>query len=280
MCIRDRYQRRVRGPTPPDMSAMLSVIVPTYNETENIRPLCTRLFAAAKEHKIDVELLVMDDESPGSGETKRIVEALAKDKFNIRIHCRTKKEGRGLSSAVLLGFEMATHETVLCMDADLQHRPEQVPDVAEPVLAGQAEYAIGSRHVGGGGLGFEWSLLRRAISKTATLLAWPLTSSTDPMSGFFCTTKTVLKRGQGKLNPIGFKIALEVASRCRCDPIVDVGIIFDERVAGESKLSMKQNFLYIQQLMALYWDRYAALIVIAVIAIVAILYQVTMTVLL
>eukprot|EP00656_Telonema_subtile_P010159 TRINITY_DN14854_c0_g1_i3.p1 TRINITY_DN14854_c0_g1~~TRINITY_DN14854_c0_g1_i3.p1 ORF type:complete len:263 (+),score=75.35 TRINITY_DN14854_c0_g1_i3:95-883(+) len=260
MCIRDSINAEYGESARANMSSELSVVVPTYNETENIRPLCERLFAAAKDKKISIELLVMDDESVGSAETTKIVEALAKEKHNIRIHTRTKSEGRGLSSAVLLGFQMAKHETVLCMDADLQHRPEQVPDVASPVLSGKAEYAIGSRHVGGGGLGFEWSLLRRAISKAATILAWPLTSSTDPMSGFFCTTKTVLKRAEGKLNPIGFKIALEVASRCRCNPIQDVPIIFDERVAGESKLSMKQNFLYVQQLLALYWDRYLSLI--------------------
>merc|ERR1712166_1276662 len=105
----------------------LSVVVPTYNETENIRPLCERLFAAAKEKELTIELLVMDDESIGSAETKAIVEALATEKFNIR----------GLSSAVLLGFQMAKYETVLCMDADLQHRPEQVSDVAAPVLSGK-----------------------------------------------------------------------------------------------------------------------------------------------
>jgi len=174
---------------------------------------------------------------------------------------------------VLLGFQKAKHEVVLCMDADLQHEPESVPNVAGPVLAGKAEFTIGSRHVDGGGLGFDWSVLRRLISFVATLLAKPLTASTDPMSGFFCTTKTVLARGEGRISPIGFKIALEVASRCRCDPVVDVGITFQERVAGESKLTMKQNVQYLQQLVSLYWDRYAAIIVVLVFALLAIFYQ-------
>merc|ERR1711865_84918 len=252
----------------------VSVIVPAYNEVENIRPLCERLFAAAKEKKLDVELWVMDDESPGTAETERIVAALQKEKYPINIHVRRKGEGKGLSSAVLLGFNKAKHEVVLCMDADLQHEPESVPAVAAPVLSGKAEFSVGSRHVDGGGLGFDWSVLRRLISFVATMLARPLSASTDPMSGFFCTTKTVLARGDGRINDIGFKIALEVASRCRCEPIVDVGITFQERVAGESKLSMKQNVLYLQQLVALYWDRYAALIVVLAIAIVAVLYQI------
>jgi dolichol-phosphate mannosyltransferase len=129
----------------------LSVIVPTYNETENIRPLCERLFVACRKKDLNVELLVMDDESPGSEETARIVAELAKEKYSIRMHMRKETEGRGLSSAVLLGFEKAKYETVLCMDADLQHEPESVPSLAIPVLKSEADFSIGSRNVGGGG---------------------------------------------------------------------------------------------------------------------------------
>ncbi len=70
----------------------------------------------------------------------------------MRIHVRRRGEGKGLSSAVLLGFDLAKHGVVLCMDADLQHEPESVPDVARPVLDKSAEFTVGSRHVGDGGL--------------------------------------------------------------------------------------------------------------------------------
>eukprot|EP00049_Salpingoeca_infusionum_P026247 m.24609 g.24609 ORF g.24609 m.24609 type:complete len:263 (+) comp8622_c0_seq1:292-1080(+) len=243
-------------------SKQLSVIVPAYNETDNIRPLCERLMKAAKAANLEVDLLVMDDESVGSEPTKTIVEELQKEGHSIRIHCRKRSEGRGLSSAVLLGFDMAKFDTILCMDADLQHEPEAVPSVAAPVLEKRAEFSVGSRNVGDGGLGFDWSLTRRLISQGATMLALPLTTCTDPMSGFFCTSKQVLARGRSKCNPIGFKIGLEIMSRCRCKTVEDVPITFRERVAGESKLTMKQNVQYIQQLLALYWDRYAAFIII------------------
>jgi dolichol-phosphate mannosyltransferase len=239
----------------------LSVVVPTFNETENIRPLCERLSKAARGAGLDVEVLIVDDESAGSAETKRIVEELKGEGHPVRIHCRKKAEGCGLSSAVLLGFKMATHPTVLCMDADLQHEPESMPDVARPVLEGTAEFAVGSRHAKGGGVGFNWSAARRVVSKGATLLAWPVATASDPMSGFFCTTKEVIKRGEHSLNSIGFKIGLEVMVRCRCSPVVDVAITFQERNAGESKLSAKQYRLYLEQLSSLYWDRYKALIV-------------------
>jgi len=142
---------------------------------------------------------------------------------------------------------------VLCMDADLQHEPESVPAVAAPVLNDGADFSVGSRHVGGGGLGFEWSLIRRVISAGATSLAWPLSGSSDPMSGFFCLSKATLARGATScINTMGFKIGLELMVRCRCQTVVDVPITFRERVAGESKLSMKQNVLYLRQLASLY----------------------------
>mmetsp|Transcript_62276 Transcript_62276/g.181941 ORF Transcript_62276/g.181941 Transcript_62276/m.181941 type:complete len:285 (+) Transcript_62276:3-857(+) len=239
----------------------LSVIVPTYNETENIRQLCERLFKTVKAIGLETELLIVDDESPGSEETEKIAKQLASEGFPVRIHCRKRSEGRGLSSAVLLGFKLAAHPTVLCMDADLQHEPESVPAIAQPVLEGKAEFAVGSRHVAGGGVGFEWSLLRQIVSRGATLLAWPVASCTDPMSGFFCVSKEVLRRGEGRLNLIGFKVGLEIMVRCRCSPIQEVGITFQERAAGESKLSAKQYKLYLEQLASLYWDKYGVLLV-------------------
>jgi len=250
----------------------LSVIVPTYNETENIRPLCERLFAATKAAGLVAECLIMDDESQGSQETKKIVEALAGEGHAVRIHMRKRSEGRGLSSAVLLGFQMAKYPYVLCMDADLQHEPESVPSVAAPVLDGAAEFAIGSRHVDGGGVGFEWSVLRRIVSQGATLLAWFLAQSTDPMSGFFCVSKEVLKRGEGQLNPIGFKIGLEIMVRCRCYPVQDVAITFQERAAGESKLSAKQYKLYLEQLLSLYIAKFGAAMLIPLLLLILILF--------
>lgn len=248
-------------------STELSVIVPTYNETGNIRELCERLFKATKEAGLTAELFVLDDESSGSEETAKIVEALQKENHAIRIHQRKRSEGRGLSSAVLLGFDRAKYATMLCMDADLQHEPESVPAVAAPVLSGEAEFSVGSRYAEGGGLGFEWSVLRRIISAGATALAWPVASSGDPMSGFFCTTKEVLARGRERCNPIGFKIGLEIAVRCRAKPVKDIGITFQDRHEGESKLTMKQNYYYLRQLMNLYWDKYGPLLVLVLLLI-------------
>lgn len=234
----------------------LSIVIPTYNETENVKELITRLTKSTKDAGIDADILVVDDESPGSQKTQEIIEELATQKHPCRIHCRKKVEGRGLSSAVLLGFSKAKHPTVLCMDADLQHEPESVPAVADPVLKGEAEFAMGSRYTAGGGFGFEWSMLRYVMSRGATMLAWPVAPSTDPMSGFFCVTKEALSRGEKTINPVGFKIALEVMVRCRCFPIKDVPITFMDRKEGESKLDGKVMRHYLEQLGPLYWEKF------------------------
>jgi cellulose synthase/poly-beta-1,6-N-acetylglucosamine synthase-like glycosyltransferase len=114
----------------------LSIIVPAYDEVPNIRPLTERIFKATRAAKLEVELLILDDESKGTAETIKIVDELKNEGYNIKIHARKKSEGKGLSSAVLLGFEKATYSTMLCMDADLQHEPESVPAVAAPVMNG------------------------------------------------------------------------------------------------------------------------------------------------
>ncbi len=162
------------------------------------------------------------------------------------------------------------------MDADLQHEPEAVPGVADPVLSGEYEFSVGSRNVEGGGLGFEWSFIRRLISKGATMLCLPLTTCTDPMSGFFCTNKTVLARGRKRCNPIGFKIGLELMVRCRAGSktsLKDVGIVFRDREEGESKLTMRQNIEYLQQLAALYWDQYALVLFVFFVFLLYVLWQ-------
>jgi dolichol-phosphate mannosyltransferase len=245
----------------------LSIVVPAFNEALNIRPLCERLFKALRSAagNMSTELLIVDDESGGSKETVHIVKQLEQEGYPVRIHTRSKEQGRGLSSAVLLGFQQARFDTMLCMDADLQHEPESVYAVALPVMTGKAEFSVGSRYCGGGGFGFDWAIHRRIISTGATMLAMGISNSSDPMSGFFCTTKKVLARGANRINPIGFKIGLEIMARCRANPVLDVPITFQSRIAGESKLTMKQNIYYVQQLLSLYWDRYPVAFVVVVI---------------
>mmetsp|Transcript_5239 Transcript_5239/g.9859 ORF Transcript_5239/g.9859 Transcript_5239/m.9859 type:complete len:285 (-) Transcript_5239:52-906(-) len=241
---------------PVEGERQISVVVPCYEEQDNVRPLCERLFKTTREAGLTVELILVDDFSGnGTEETKKVVNALQKEGYAIDMLVRMPNEGKGLSSAVVYGLRRAKYATLLVMDADLQHEPESVPDVARPILTGEADFAIGSRHTAGG-TAEDFPLVRRVISTVATLLAYPLTASTDPMSGFFSISKELFDKGQGKLNPMGYKIGLELMVRCQCQKIVDVPIQFRDREAGESKLSMKQNLYYLAHLLHLYWFKF------------------------
>eukprot|EP01117_Protostelium_nocturnum_P011675 TRINITY_DN424_c0_g1_i1.p1 TRINITY_DN424_c0_g1~~TRINITY_DN424_c0_g1_i1.p1 ORF type:complete len:283 (+),score=90.07 TRINITY_DN424_c0_g1_i1:1114-1962(+) len=235
-----------------------SVIVPTYKEYKNIRPLVTRLVdqldSNEKDKKGDlnrnnVEILYVDDNSKdGSFEE---VERLKSEGFPVRMIVRTTE--RGLSSAVLKGFDEAQGSLLMCMDADLQHPPEDAPKLLQALIDRKnADFVIGTRYGEGVAIDASWPLYRRVISKGARLLSRPLTPLSDPMSGFFAIEKKVFQRGRGKVNPIGFKIALELFVKCGCKNPTDVPFSFGVRSYGESKLSGAVIVKYIQQLGELY----------------------------
>jgi dolichol-phosphate mannosyltransferase len=246
----------------------VSVIVPTYKESKNVEQLTKRLFKATRAHNIDAELVLVDDDSgQDTKDTVAIVERLHGEGYNVRARVRSKREGKGLSSAVLVGLRETHRAYCLVMDADLQHEPESVPDILAPVLRGDADFTVGSRHVGGGETSKDWPLVRRVISWGATALAKPLTSCSDPMSGFFALPRSTFARAK-YLNPTGYKIGLELMVRCKCKNIVEVPIQFRDREAGESKLTMKQNLLYLAHLGRLYWFKYPALVIMLILLII------------
>src|SRR5262249_14226205 len=146
---------------------------------------------------------LMDDNSRDG--TEEAVAQLHRDW--VRLIVRT--HDRGLSPAVLDGLRAARHNVFVVMDADLSHPPEKIPELVRALQDG-ADFVIGSRYVAGGTTDAEWGLFRWLNSRVATLLAWPLTSARDPMAGFFALTRPTFERGQGALNPIGYKIGLEL----------------------------------------------------------------------
>jgi dolichol-phosphate mannosyltransferase len=234
----------------------LSIIVPTYQEAPNLRPLCLRVFEATRLAGIIAEVIIVDDDSRDGSEA--IVQDLAAE-YDIRIIVR--KGERGLSSAVLRGIAEARHDVFMVIDADLSHPPESIPAVAEPVFTGAAEFVVGSRYVGGG-VTKDWPLLRKLNSWAATLLARPLTPVRDPMAGFFCLSRATWQRAE-RLNPIGYKIALELMVKCRCRRYAEVPIVFRDRLHGTSKLTVWQQLYYLQQVLSLYWFRFRGWIVVS-----------------
>jgi len=224
----------------------LAVVVPTFNERESLPRLAEELFGALAKAGIRGELVVVDDDSPDG--TAELARSLA-IRYPVRVLMR--KGRHGLSSAVLEGVGHSDAPVVCVMDADLSHPTEAVPRLYHEVVTG-ADIAVGSRLVEGGGVE-SWPLLRRLISKGATLLARPLTSVRDPMSGFFCFRKSLIRGA--RLEPEGYKILLEILARCDVVRAVEVPYLFRDRRLGKSKLSGRVMRQYLGHLLRLYASR-------------------------
>lgn len=224
----------------------ISIVVPTLNEAETLRALVTRLDRALAGSRYEV--IVVDDGSTDG--TIEVGDELA-DEFPLRM-MRRIKPADGLSGAVLYGMEQARGELLVVMDADLQHPPEQVPDLLAPLVRDEADFVLGSRYVAGGTTDRRWNLLRRANSRAATLLARPFAGPTrDPLSGFFALKRSTFQSGSG-FNPTGYKIALELMCKCDVQRVREVPIRFFVRQAGESKLNLTQQARYLDHLSRLY----------------------------
>lgn len=222
----------------------VSVIIPTYREVENIPLILERLSHLKDAAGVDLEAIFMDDDSRDGS-----VEAVAASGCDwARIIVRTGP--RGLSAAVVDGFRVAKHPILICMDCDLSHPPEKIPDLVLALASGQ-QFAIGSRYVPGGKTDDDWGFFRWLNSRVATILARPLTKANDPMSGFFAMRQSDFHRA-ANLNPIGYKIALELIVKCGLENVAEIPITFVDRIAGESKLSAKEQIKYLQHLRRLY----------------------------
>ncbi len=190
----------------------------------------------------------MDDKS-GDGS----VEVVAKAGLDwVRLVERTGP--RGLSQAVVDGLKLASRNVVIVMDCDLSHPPETIPAMLNLLSAGQ-DFVLGSRYTAGGTTDDDWGFVRWLNSRVATLLARPLTSVLDPMSGFFGMWRQQI--AFQNLNPTGYKIALEMIVKCNVQRAVEVPIHFTDRQLGTSKLTLKQQLLYLQHLRRLYMYKFA-----------------------
>jgi dolichol-phosphate mannosyltransferase len=221
----------------------VSIVVPTYGEAENLPELVERVASAMRETERCWRLTVVDDDSRDG--TPEVMDGLAAAGHPVRLITRT--EERGLSSAVLRGFREAEGDLLVCMDADLSHPPEALPRLLDCLEETDAEFAIGSRYVEGAGTDEDWGVRRWLNSKVATLLARPFTAARDPMAGFFAMPRAVFERAE-QLNPVGYKIGLELMVKCGVSRVGEVPIHFADRKRGESKLTLKEQLNYLTHL--------------------------------
>lgn len=219
----------------------LTIVIPTYNEKENIQGLIKRIQLEFEENKINGEIIAVDDNSPDG--TGRLLDDLRKKNKNLRVIHRKGK--LGLSSAVLEGWKIAHGNVLGVMDADLSHPPEKIHELYNPIRNSQADFTIGSRYVKGGKIE-GWDFRRKLMSRVATFLARPFTSVKDPMTGFFMIKKECIKGVE--LNPKGFKILLEIIIKGKYKKVEEIPINFVNRIKGKSKAGTKEIIWYIQNL--------------------------------
>lgn len=228
----------------------LSVIIPTYNEADNVPELFAQLVPALAD--IDAELIFVDDSTDKTCETVDAVAALYKS-VAVRVHHRSTPDG-GLGGAVVEGLRLARGGWIVVLDADLQHPPALVPDLLAAGEMSDAQLVVASRYVAGGdrsGLDGGW---RRFVSSWSTRLAkviFPLALRriTDPMSGFFAVRRDALDLDG--LRPLGYKILLELVVSCRLARVTEVPYTFRERHAGESKSTLREGFRFLRHLASL-----------------------------
>lgn len=231
---------------------VLSVVIPTRNEAENAPVLVDRLLAVLQ--GVEAELCFVDDSDDA---TPEVLDELAeRHPGRIRVLARPPGErAGGLSTAVVAGLRMAEGRFVCVMDADLQHPPELIPDM---LAAGEegADLVVASRYAPGGSVGGLDGVVRRSVSRGATLLARLLFSearrSRDPLSGFFLCRRSLIDGIE--FRPVGFKILLELLVLLPNVEVRDVPMRFSPRHAGASKASVGQGIQYLRHLRSLALD--------------------------
>ncbi|MBE9230955.1 glycosyltransferase [Cuspidothrix issatschenkoi LEGE 03284] len=228
---------------------LLSLVIPTYKEHDNVENI-VKILSNLLDEAIpgDYELIIVDDDSPDL--TWEVAQSLIPDYPQLRVMRR--QDERGLSSAVIRGWQAATGRVLGVIDGDLQHPPEILTQLLQKIEAG-ADLALASRHVDGGGVS-SWSVVRRFLSRGAQVLGLVILPGvlgrvTDPMSGYFMVRRSAI--AGVTMNPIGYKILLEVIGRGQVGEIAEAGYVFRERREGESKVTWKQYVEYIQHLIRL-----------------------------
>lgn len=226
---------------------MLSIVIPTFNERDNVFLIAERIRNVLNGNIY--EIIFVDD---SNDDTPEKLEQLTKIDTHVRYEHRFNE--RGLGTAVVRGFEMALGEMITVMDADLQHPPEMLVPMLAEIETG-ADIVIPSRFVPGGDDG-GLNIIRKLISATARymgkIMLKALRPVNDPTSGFFMFRKSVIEGIE--LKPIGWKILIEVLVRGNYEKIIEIPYRFYARAAGESKMSLKEQWNYIRHLINLAKD--------------------------
>ncbi|MDH3191109.1 MAG: glycosyltransferase family 2 protein [Nitrosopumilus sp.] len=234
-----------------DENGQISIIIPTYNESENIIKIL-RTIGEILPKNVPTQAIVVDDNSPDG--TGKLVEDYLKNvkkmaHYTIEIIHRKAKDGLG--SAILKGIQQAKGDTIVVMDSDFSHPPQIILKLIESIKKYQYDIAVASRYIKGGKIQ-GWSVKRKFMSKFATLIAKKGLGidTKDPMSGFFAFKRNIIKGLN--IDAIGYKILLEILVKTKNVNIKEIPYTFQDRELGSSKLSVKTIFDYYRSVWKLY----------------------------
>ena len=228
----------------------LSVIIPTYNESQNILDML-RAISNNLPSSVESEIVVVDDNSPDG--TAHIAEEYAKNSNKTRLSVKVihRPSKQGLSSAILAGIESAKGETIIVMDSDFSHPPETIQKMLDELQNPQCDIVVASRYVKGGSV-IGWPFKRRLISKSATKIAQHGLGIKikDPMSGFFAFKRYIIK--SIKFDAIGYKMLLELLVKTKGTIVKEIPYSFTNRKLGSSKLDLSVGLDYVRSFWKLY----------------------------
>ncbi len=234
---------------PNQKSVAFSLVVPTYNESKNLAKLVEVLSQLLNGYfEGNYELIIVDDDSPDL--TWQVGLELMPTYPQLRVMRRQGE--KGLSTAVIRGWQASQGEILGVIDGDLQHPPETLINMLDAIANG-ADLVVASRHVEGGGVS-DWGFIRRILSRGAQMLGLIILPNvigrvSDPMSGYFMVKRSAI--ANYPMNPLGYKILIEVLGRGNIKTVAEVGYVFQERQEGESKVTWRQYVDYILHLLRL-----------------------------
>jgi dolichol-phosphate mannosyltransferase len=234
-----------------DEKNQVSIIIPTYNESENIINILHSIREIIPKN-ILTQTIVVDDNSPDG--TGKLVEDYLKDVKKMADHTIEiihRKAKNGLGSAILNGIQQAKGDTIVVMDCDFSHPPQIIPKLVESIKKYQYDIAVASRYIKGGKIQ-GWSQKRKLMSKFATLIAKKGlgVNTKDPMSGFFAFKRSIIK--ELSFDAIGYKILLEIIVKTKGVNIKEIPYTFQDREFGSSKLGIKTILDYYKSVWKLY----------------------------
>lgn len=231
----------------PDLAGPeLAIIVPVFNEVENVGPLSARLEAVLGD--VNYEIIFVDDASP-DGTADAVRDLSARDR---RIRCLERIGRRGLSTAVIEGMLATAAPFAAVIDGDMQHDETVLPAMLAELRSQRADIVVGSRYTAEGSVG-SWDESRVRMSRFATAVSQKITGVevTDPMSGFFMVCTEHVRDRAPFLSGVGFKILLDLLSTPGAPfRVAEVPYTFRTRTFGESKLDSRMLIEFLELLIA------------------------------